>query len=190
MTMTITPVPSRTDRTTRTTAKHTKAALAAALAVLLLLGGAGSLAYWNDTEVIDGTPLTSGELKLTTPDCGTGWLYGATGSVPLVNQLIIPGSVVRKLCTINIVATGEGLQANLGISTAAFNNSNPLATQLSPAATFLVNGASQPAITSTDNGKSISANITVTFTGATATILSQGLSTTLNNLSVTVTQVV
>ena len=49
-----------------------KAALAATAGAGLLLGGAGSLAYWNDaTEVQPDTTLTSGTLDLGAPTCAS-----------------------------------------------------------------------------------------------------------------------
>ncbi len=49
-----------------------KAALAATAGGGLLLGGAGSLAYWNDaTEVQPDTTLTSGTLDLGAPTCAS-----------------------------------------------------------------------------------------------------------------------
>ena len=44
--------------------KSTKGALAAAAAGSLLLGGAGSLAYWTDAETVGGGSIASGHLKL------------------------------------------------------------------------------------------------------------------------------
>jgi alternate signal-mediated exported protein len=42
----------------------TKGSLAAVVAALLLTGGAGTLAYWNDTENVPGGPISSGQLDL------------------------------------------------------------------------------------------------------------------------------
>lgn len=42
-----------------------KAALAATTGAALLLGGAGSLAYWSDEEVIPGGTINGGSLDLT-----------------------------------------------------------------------------------------------------------------------------
>ncbi len=45
--------------------KSTKGALAAACGGVLLLGWAGSLAYWTDGTNIDGDSFASGHLQLT-----------------------------------------------------------------------------------------------------------------------------
>ena len=166
-----------------------KGALSAGVGAVLMLGGAGSLAYWTDTEAITGTPINSGELKLGTPDCGTGWKLD--GNVAFTSQLIVPGDVLTKTCTIDLIATGVHVGADLGISTAAFSASNNLTSQLVPAAAFTVGGTATNHITElNDTGATneIVATITVTFDGPAATNLSQALTATLNTVSVTATQ--
>ena len=49
--------------------KSTKGALAASSAAVLLLGGAGSLAFWSDSQDVGSANITSGELTLGAPDC-------------------------------------------------------------------------------------------------------------------------
>jgi alternate signal-mediated exported protein len=165
-----------------------KGALAAGVAAALLLGGAGTLAFWNDTESITGTPISAGELKLGTPSCGSGWLLD--GGTPFTTQLIVPGDVLTKICTIDLIATGEHVGADLGIGSAAFSSTNALTSQLTPAATFLVNGVSSTHITEADDTGTaeITTTITVTFGGLAATNASQALSSALNAVSVTATQ--
>ena len=55
--------------------KSTKGAFAAAAAGSLLLGGAGSLAYWTDASTVDGKAITSGHLQLNpiTATCDDSW---------------------------------------------------------------------------------------------------------------------
>jgi len=168
--------------------RTTKGALAAGVAAVLLTGGAGTLAYWSDTETVAGTPITSGELKLGTPACGAGWRLD--GNVVFTNQLIVPGDVLSKVCTIDLIATGEHLGADLGVSTAAFAATNALTGQLVPAATFTVAGANRTHITEVDDTGTaeITATLTVTFDGPAATNASQALTATLNSVAVTATQ--
>ena len=52
--------------------KATKGALAVTAAGALLLGGAGTLAYWNDVQGVTGGTISSGHLKLTPGTCD-GW---------------------------------------------------------------------------------------------------------------------
>ena len=168
--------------------RTTKAALAAGVAAVLLTGGAGTLAYWNDTETVAGTPISSGELKLGTPVCGGGWKLD--GNVPFTTQLIVPGDVLSQVCTIDLIATGEHVGADLGISTAAFAAPNALTRELVPAASFSVAGAPRTHITEVDDKGTaeITATLTVTFDGPAATNASQALRATLDSVAVTATQ--
>jgi alternate signal-mediated exported protein len=167
----------------------TKGSLAAAVAALLLTGGAGTLAYWSDTENVPGGPLSSGQLDLGAPACGAGWVLD--GGTTLTNQLMVPGDVLTKTCTINLIARGEHLGADLTIGTAAFAAQNPLTNELTPTATFTVNGANRTHITDADDTgatNEIVATIGVTFNGPAATNASQNLTATLNTIAVTATQ--
>jgi len=95
------------------------------------------------------------------------------GGATLTNQLIVPGDTLTKTCTINLIARGEHLGADLTIGTAAFN------------------GASRNHITDADDTgatNEIIATIGVTFNGPTATNASQNLTATLNTIAVTATQ--
>ena len=168
---------------------RTRGAAAAVVAAVLLTGGAGTLAYWNDTETVAGTPMTSGELKLGTPACGAGWVLD--GNVPFTNQLVVPGDVLTKTCTIDLIARGAHLGADLGVSTAAFAAPNALTAQLAPSASFTVGGATRAHVTAADDTgatNEIAATLRVTFDGPAATNASQALTATLNSVSVTATQ--
>ncbi len=61
--------------------KATKGAIAAAGAGVLLLGGAGTLAYWTADGAAAGSDITAGDLDLTAGTC-SGWTYasGAAGT--------------------------------------------------------------------------------------------------------------
>ena len=168
--------------------RTTKGAAAAGVAAVLLTGGAGTLAYWNATETVTGTPISSGELKLGAPACNGGWKLD--GGTVFTNQLIVPGDVLSKVCTIDLIARGEHIGADLGIGTAAFATSNALTSQLAPTAAFTVGGASRTHITDADDTGTaeITATINVVFDGPAATNASQALTTTLNSVAVTATQ--
>jgi alternate signal-mediated exported protein len=168
----------------------TKGSVAAAVAALLLTGGAGTLAFWSDTENVPGGPIASGQLDLGTPACGAGWVLD--GGAPLTaTQLIVPGDTLTKTCTINLIARGEHLGADLTIGTAAFATPNGLTNELTPTATFTVNGATRSHVTDADDTgatNEIVATIGVTFNGPAATNASQNLTATLNTIAVTATQ--
>lgn len=90
-----------------------KAALAATTGAALLLGGAGSLAFWTDsTEVQPDTTLTSGTLDLGAPDCGDWTLDGGFVYAPADDE-IVPGDTLTRTCQFQITAVGEHLEAEL-----------------------------------------------------------------------------
>ncbi len=92
--------------------KTTKGSLAAGAAAVLLLGGAGSLAYWTDAATIDGGTINSGYLTLDNGSCDAEWVYGPDNrraGDTVVN--FVPGDVVTKDCTFIIGAQGDNLAA-------------------------------------------------------------------------------
>src|SRR4051794_282011 len=116
--------------------KSTKGALATSAAAVLLLGGAGTLAYWNDSATVPGGTVQSGQLELGAPVCGAGWTLD--GGTAFTTQLLVPGDTLTKVCTVDLVATGEHLGADLVVDTPSWGASNPLIAQLAAAATFTV----------------------------------------------------
>jgi hypothetical protein len=81
--------------------------------------------------------------------------------------------------TINLIARGEHLGADLTIGTAAFAAQNGLTSELTPTAAFTVNGATRSHVTDADDTgatNEIVATIGVTFNGPAATNASQNLS--------------
>jgi alternate signal-mediated exported protein len=168
--------------------KTMKGALAAGAAGALLLGGAGSLAFWSDSSDVPGASITSGELKLGAPDCGDGWLLD--GGAAYSTQLLVPGDTLTKTCTIDLTATGAHLGADLAIATPTWSAANGLTAELSPTATFTVNGATTDHVTSADDTGTgeISAELTVTFDGDTASNDSEDLTAALDAVTITATQ--
>lgn len=99
-----------------------KAALAATAGGGLLLGGAGSLAYWNDaTEVQPDTTITSGTLDLGAPTCD-GWLLNGTAFNP-ATKTIVPGDTLTRVCEFQISVTGDYVTANITANAPTMTNS-------------------------------------------------------------------
>jgi alternate signal-mediated exported protein len=97
--------------------KSTKGALAAGAAGVLLLGGAGSLAYWSDSSKLTGT-IKSGHLKLVDQDCGTGWKFD--DGFAFANQKVVPGDSVTQTCTYKVDLAGTHLKAVLEVEDPEF----------------------------------------------------------------------
>ena len=168
--------------------KSTKGALATTAAAVLLLGGAGTLAFWTDSATVPGGTIQSGELELGAPDCGVGWTLD-DGSA-LTTQLLVPGDTLTKVCTVDLVATGAHLGADLAVDTPSWAATNPLTSELTASATFTVNGVATTHVTSADDTGTgeIEASVEVVFDGPAATNLSQGLPATLNGINLVASQ--
>ncbi|WP_181036016.1 alternate-type signal peptide domain-containing protein [Arthrobacter sp. N199823] len=98
--------------------KITKAAVAAGAAAALMLGGAGSLALWNDSKTVDAGTVTTGHLTLDATAAGT-WTdmsigAGTTAFVPGTDHLV-PGDTVVYSQTVTIAADGKNLRGALTV---------------------------------------------------------------------------
>lgn len=182
--------------------KSTKGAAAAGTAAVLLLGGAGSLAYWTDSSTISGTDINSGQMSLADDDCG-GWKLD-DGSALTADTKLVPGDSVSNVCTYTIHAVGDHLSATLS-TPAAVAATGALAE--APGASLPVSAAydlegtsltsSSSTITSADDGKKLTATISVDFeygtpdssaTDGTNGNATQDKAASLSDIAVTLTQ--
>ena len=171
--------------------KSTKGALAATAAGVLLLGGAGSLAYWTAEGTVSGGSISAGDLSLGNAACGSDWTFDGgevTGGAPFTNNSkIVPGDVITKTCTFTIVAKGEHLRAVVRPITPALNGD--LANALTVDATNVkVNGVAGTTITDANDGQQLEVTVAVTFNSASGNG-SKLLDATLNDITVTADQV-
>lgn len=97
--------------------KTTKGALAAGAAAMLLLGSAGTLAFWTDETDIDGGEITSGSIELLDGECGE-WVHTADESEV---GLIVPGDEVEKECEVTLELTGDNIGATVELDTASLD---------------------------------------------------------------------
>lgn len=163
--------------------KTTKGAIAAAASASLLLGGAGSLAYWNTEDNVTAGSFTTGDLVLDAADCdNAGWTVTNTieevvdQAVALDDFRVVPGDVFTKTCTIDVTAVGDNLRAILdltggGQTTTGGPQGDPaIRTQdyvVTPS--FVLDGpetivAGKPfSLDQSDNAKKITVTITVDF---------------------------
>ncbi len=98
--------------------KLTKAGIATAAGIALLMGGAGTLAYWNDSANLTGGDITAGTLKINTPVPAGTWTSDKTGAIAdIASYRIVPGEKLTYTTTVNISVVGNALttvQASLG----------------------------------------------------------------------------
>lgn len=176
--------------------KTTKGALAAGTAAVLLLGGAGTLAYWSDGGTISGGSVTAGELKMSDPVCDPGWVYAdGNASAGDTVALIVPGDTISKECTFDITATGDNLEGTLTVPTTTTITTAPAAPSFDATVTASFAGATST-ITEADNGNTVTATIEVEFPFGTAedatTAINindtQGVTASLNAIDITLVQ--
>lgn len=185
-------VPASTARENR--GKHVnktfKGAVAAAVAASLLLGGAGSLAYWNADGNVGGATISAGSLDLGDPTCGT-WASDLLGGAlfdPAVGELV-PGDTLTRTCDFVVDAVGNHMVADLEVGTATFAQVNALSSALTVTGAFSIDGSAVTQISTADDGKNLRVQLTVTFAeGTSVDNTTQNLDVTLNAVSVTATQ--
>lgn len=178
--------------------KTTKGALAAGAAGVLLLGGAGTLAYWSDSESIAGGDVDSGELSLSqeTGQTCTSWALDAVGGSTAYTPgttLVVPGDVISRTCTYTVNSTGQHLAADLTMESPTINavTGTELDDQLDVTATYTLDASTildGQDVTSADDGKVLVAAIQVTFDSSTAGLTAQQQTASLDDISVTLTQ--
>lgn len=158
---------------------------------MLLLGGAGSLAYWSASQDAGGASINSGSLTLGALDCTTNlgthdWeLDNGDPYVP-GTTLIVPGDSISKICDMDLTLVGEHIGATLEIDTAVISGDAALVTELTPSATFLVDGLAYVPIT--DPGDYVvRATVSVLFKTTATSVASQTATAALDAINVTTT---
>ncbi|WP_139978652.1 alternate-type signal peptide domain-containing protein [Nocardioides litoris] len=152
--------------------KTAKGALAATAAAALLMGGAGSLAFWTDADTVNGGSFTSGDLDITAVGCDANWVY-APGNAKAGTTVtkFVPGDKITKNCTFTVTGSGDNLRAAVdlpgtipvqGTEGTSFKVVNAASYKLSKGGVdkALLNGKE---ITSADNGSILTATIVSTF---------------------------
>lgn len=155
--------------------KIAKGALAGGVGVALLLGGAGTLAYWNDSASVgtDGT-ITAGQLTIA-PDSSVttdGWTVTngvvVDQAVDLADFTAVPGDTLTYTATFEVVAEGDNLVAEVGVganSIAPVDASDAadvaLAGRLSQSVTYTVNGAPGASVTLDEGTHTVVVTVTV-----------------------------
>lgn len=121
-----------------------KIALAGSLGGVLLVGGAGSLAYWQDGVTAPGRSLGSGTLEFTSSSCPSWTYVGGTGPAETVasGDLLVPGDSVVRDCTYVITAKGAHVGAELEVTQSAATVSPGLDDELDVASEITIVGGS------------------------------------------------
>ena len=168
--------------------KSTKGALAAAAAGTLLLGGAGSLAYWSTSANVPGADLATGHLALLDPECGDWTLdSGEVGPVAYADgDPLVPGDALTKVCTYEIDAVGNHLRATVAAATPTVPA--PLADAFTVDAVGLkVDGAAATEFTEQNDGDVLEVTVKATFNSAVTDHMN--LNAVLTDVTVNVNQI-
>ena len=163
-----------------------KGALAAITGGALLLGGAGSLAYWSDESTIGGADIESGTLALSAPSCA-GWKLD--GDTAFAAQKLVPGDVLTQVCTFTVTAEGAHLAATFDVSTPTWDEADALTGELDVDAAYRIDAEPVTAFpAAVANEDVVTATVTVAFDGAAATNASRSISSALDDITITATQ--
>jgi alternate signal-mediated exported protein len=164
--------------------KLVKGSVAAAAGIALLMGGAGSLAYWNDSATLTAGTVSSGTLDVST---------SAAGSWSPSIAKIVPGDTVTYTQQLTLDATGDNLKATVTSNIASITNNITGSTATS---SFVVKTAPGGVVVNpvagvyTLNGAyTVDVTVTVAFASSTANLVGQNASVNLSTLAITVTQV-
>jgi alternate signal-mediated exported protein len=101
--------------------KLTKGAIAGAAGIVLLMGGAGSLAYWTGSaDLTNGAQtINAGSLSAATTS-GSWTVNGKDASTTKV----VPGAIVRYDGVITVTSSGDGLKYKVNVPTQAVTSDN------------------------------------------------------------------
>jgi alternate signal-mediated exported protein len=136
----------------------TKGALAVGAAAVLLVGGAGTLAYWTDEATVDAGPITAGSIELTALAC-EGFVYADDTAA----TLIVPGDVVTNDCDATLVLVGDNIGATLAIDPTSLPADNALAEELDAEVTLLDEAGAEVAAITGAGTYTLTAQIEVAF---------------------------
>ena len=104
--------------------KTTAAAVAAAVGAVLLLGGAGTLAYWSDTETSAAQTISSGTLDLGTLADGSWKVTNGTVVDAAYTGAIVPGDKLTKTVNVPVTLAGQNIKATLAVTTPSVASSD------------------------------------------------------------------
>lgn len=92
--------------------KFAKGSIAATAGIVLLLGGVGSLAYWNDAVALDGVAVEAGVLKLDAVNAD--WADDA-------NEAWVPGNKNEYTAQLQLTAEGKDIKGEIAIDGASYD---------------------------------------------------------------------
>lgn len=151
--------------------KATKGTLAAGAAVVLLLGGAGSYALWNEEADVAAGDISTGVLRLI--PVGTGkWtdispIGPTTNPVDIATFNMVPEDVLEYSATFRIDAQGNNLRATVTPDPASitYPEGGAVTAEMITLATSIetADGETVPVLTEANNGNVVTVKVEVGF---------------------------
>lgn len=151
--------------------KMAKGAMATGVGVVLLAGGGGTLATWNQAQTASMGSVVSGDLNLvaSTTDAGKGqWTNAAGTKVNVATYKVVPGDSLTYTQDLAVTLTGDLMKAKLAVTGTGVDTGFGGSAAVSP--TTLVKGTEilpTQVLTPADSGI-VKASTTFTFKAATA----------------------
>ena len=94
--------------------KLVKGAAAGATGVVLLMGGFGTFAVWQNSSTLDAGKISSG--ALTIDSVGAPTWKDSGGNTWAATDLMVPGDSVTETVPLAVTATGKNLKAELSMT--------------------------------------------------------------------------
>lgn len=157
--------------------KLVKGSIAGAAGIILLMGGAGSLAYWNDSAAAGpaggSNSITAGTLTVTAVNAGT-WSksfynasnvqVGSAASVPTLSAVrLVPGNRLVYTQQFNVVAIGDDLWFTVSNTPGAVTAASASAIDTNLAAAINGSGTTAFTVSSVSGGTVVAATTPGTF---------------------------
>jgi alternate signal-mediated exported protein len=157
--------------------KLVKGSIAGAAGIILLMGGAGSLAYWNDSANAGpgagSNSITAGTLTISAVNAGawTKGFYNAAGTVvtapaavgSLAAVRVVPGNRLVYTQSFNLIATGDDLYFTIGSTAGAVTAATAGAADVALAAQINASGTTAFSVSSVTGGTVIPATTPGTY---------------------------
>jgi alternate signal-mediated exported protein len=171
--------------------KLVKGAIATGVGVVLLMGGAGSLAYWNAGTNLGGATITAGNLSVAPVGSGT-WKNGAATISAIGSFRTVPGDSLTFTQDVTLTATGDNLKFTVGLAAGALTlpgsytapatvtNSTELKNQMLASASYSVAGSNISLVSPNTYQVATAGTTTITVTVTLAHAFQTG---TVNNVS-------
>ncbi len=161
--------------------KLTKAGIATAAGIALLMGGAGTLAFWNDQAELAGGTVNTGHLTLTSNGDGA-WDEDL--------DFIVPGDTVTYTETLELEVEGDNIKVDIAADTGALATYDAIT--VTPTVTVLDEDSDPVSLSNLTRGTyTVEVEVVVTFPWGTDTPgdEDEGISIDFNDIVITATQV-